>query len=138
MNKWLKAAQKLRVAMDKAGTFLTDLQALEVSILYAPWQANIKYKAGDRCRYEGVLYKVLMDHISQETWVPTNAPSLYAKILTDENGAILPWEQPGSTNGYRIGDKVSYNNKIWVSLIDNNTWEPGVIGTENIWSEVSE
>ena len=33
-------------------------------------------------------------------------------------------------------DKVSHNGKIWISLIDNNVWEPGVVGTESLWKEV--
>jgi hypothetical protein len=35
-----------------------------------------------------------------------------------------------------IGDKVLYNNKTWESLIDNNVWEPGSIGTEGLWKEI--
>ena len=30
------------------------------------------------------------------------------------------------------GDKVFYNNKNWVSIVDNNVWEPGVYGWEEI------
>ena len=47
------------------------------------------------------------------------------------------WEQPGSTNGYSKGDKVTHNGKTWESLVDNNVWEPGVIGTESLWKEVA-
>lgn len=28
------------------------------------------------------------------------------------------------------------NGKTWVSLVDNNCWEPGIIGTELVWREV--
>ena len=30
------------------------------------------------------------------------------------------------------GDKVRHNEKVWVSTIDNNVWEPGVYG----WDEI--
>jgi hypothetical protein len=30
------------------------------------------------------------------------------------------------------GDKVRHNNKVWISIIDNNVWEPGVYGWEEV------
>jgi hypothetical protein len=35
-------------------------------------------------------------------------------------------------------DKVVHNDKVWKSLIDNNVWEPGAIGTESLWVEIAE
>lgn len=35
----------------------------------------------------------------------------------------------GKTNG----DKVSHNDKHWISDVDSNVWEPGVYG----WTEAS-
>lgn len=77
----------------------------------------------DKVLYDGVLYKVLQNHTSQEGWTPTSAPSLFVKVLTSE-GEILDWEQPSSTNPYMKGDKVKYNGKVYESLIDNNVWSP--------------
>lgn len=37
---------------------------------------------------------------------------------------------------YAKGDKVTHGGKTWVSLVDNNCWEPGIIGTELVWREV--
>lgn len=37
-----------------------------------------------------------------------------------------------STNAYKIGDEVTHNDKNWMSMIDNNVWEPGVYG----WTEI--
>lgn len=39
-----------------------------------------------------------------------------------------------STNPYMTGDKVTHNGKTWVSIVDNNVWEPSVYG----WEEISE
>lgn len=39
---------------------------------------------------------------------------------------------------YSKGDKVTHNGKTYESLIDNNIWEPGVIGTEGQWKEIPE
>ena len=37
---------------------------------------------------------------------------------------VLDWEQPDSTNGYMVGDKVKFEGHIYVSIIDNNIWSP--------------
>ena len=120
--------------MDAAGAMLTDEQAVRVTTIFPAWDAAAAYAAGDRVRYGGVLYKCLTAHTAQASWKPTDAPSLWAKVLTDPSGEILPWEQPDSTNPYQKGDKVTHNGKTWVSTVDNNVWEPGAYG----WDEVTE
>lgn len=57
-----------------------------------------------------------------------------ARLVADEGYIIPAWEQPDSTNAYKIGDKVVHNEKTWTSVVDNNVWEPGVYG----WEEVTE
>ena len=105
----------------------TDEVAVDVPRIYPQWNGEgVAYVTGDRVLYADVLYKVLMDHTSQMDWAPDVAPSLFVKVLTDEAGNILPWEQPGATNPYMKGDKVTHNGQTWVSLIDNNVWEPTV------------
>lgn len=99
------------------------------------WKTDKDYVLNAVVRYEGMPYRCLQPHKSQATWKPDVSPSIWTKILTQE-GQILPWEQPSSTNGYSIGDKVTHKDKTWISLVDNNVWEPGVAGTENLWSEV--
>lgn len=137
MGKYYDAALVLRGIMDKAGAMLTDEQALQVTAIYPLWDAAKTYSVGDRVRYAGNLYRCLQPHTAQETWNPADAPSLWAKVLTSETGEILPWEQPGSTNPYMMGDKVTHIGKTWESLVDNNVWEPGVTGTESLWKEVA-
>ncbi len=137
MGVYLEAAKKIRAVMDAAGTMLTDEQAAQVTALFPGWDAAVTYAVGDRARYGGVLYKCRTAHTAQEGWKPTDAPSLWAKVLTDPSGEILPWEQPGSDNGYAKGDKVTHDGKTWESLVDNNVWEPGATGTESLWKEVA-
>jgi len=118
-------AQKLRPFIEKAAMSLDDADALEAKELYPQWSGNgVVYLADDRIRYEGVLYKVLQPHVSQESWTPTAAPSLYAKVLIPDPETIPEWEQPGSTNAYMIGDKVMFNGQTYESVIDNNIWSP--------------
>lgn len=131
----LEGAQKQheRALMDKVGKLLTDEQAVGVPELYRQWQHGWDYATGDRRVYEGVLYRCLATHTAQEYWTPANATSLWTKVLIADPCTIPAWEQPESTDPYMLGDKVSHNGKIWVSTVDNNSWEPGVFG----WDEVS-
>ena len=118
-------ARKLRPFIEKAAISLDDADALEAKELYPQWSGNgVGYFADDRIRYEGVLYKVLQPHVSQESWTPTAAPSLYTKVLIPDPEVIPEWEQPGSTNAYMIGDKVMFNGQTYESVIDNNIWSP--------------
>ena len=34
--------------------------------------------------------------------------------------------------------RVKHNGKVWESLVANNVWEPGAVGTETVWREVTE
>lgn len=118
-------------------TALSDDVALLIPEVYPVWSGNsVEYKKDMRVTYNGILYKVLQNHTSQETWTPTSAPSLFAKVLTSTTGEILEWEQPSSTNPYMKGDKVKFNGKIYESVIDNNVWSPEAYPQG--WKEVEE
>lgn len=127
----VELAYKLRPYIEKAVAIaLDDTEALEAALLFPKWSASGEYAVGDRVQYEGVLYKCLTAHTAQETWTPTAAPSLWAKVLIPDSDVIPEWEQPESTNPYMAGDKVTYNGQVWISTIDNNVWAPGVYGWE--------
>lgn len=130
MGKYLEEARILREAMDVAMKILTDEQALHAVAIYPLWRSDGEYQKDDRVRYGDVLYKCLTPHTAQPSWTPTDAPSLWAKVLVSDTGEPLPWEQPDSTNPYMKGDRVTHNGQTWVSTIDNNVWEPGVYGWE--------
>lgn len=118
-------ARKLRPLIEKAAISLDDADALEAKELYPQWSGNgINYKVNDRIRYEGVLYKVLLAHTSQEGWTPDISPSLFAKVLIPDENTIPEWEQPNSANAYMVGDKVTFEGHIYESAINNNVWSP--------------
>lgn len=108
----------------------TDTQALEAVSIYPSWRTGKAYTTGKRIRYNGILYKVLQAHTSQDDWTPDVSASLFAKVLIPDPETIPEWEQPDSTNPYNKGDKVTRNGVTWISTIDNNVWEPGVYGWE--------
>lgn len=110
----------------------TDERALEAVPICPAWKTSKSYTVGERIRYNGILYKVLQAHTSQEDWTPDVAVSLFAKVLISDPSAIPAWEQPESTNPYKKGDKVTHNGFTWISTVDNNVWEPGVYGWEKV------
>lgn len=117
---------------------LPDVLALEAKVIYPEWDGNgIKYAKDYKVLYKDVLYKCLTEHTSQADWAPDAAPSLWAKVLIPDPEVIPDWEQPLSTNGYKRGDRVKHKSKTWESLVDNNVWEPGIVGTEGQWKEVA-
>lgn len=132
-------AMKRQAKINAAGN--TDAQALEVSTLYVDWETleeGYSLVVGDRVTYNDVLYNVITAHNVQSTWNPVDSPSLFAKVLIPDPEVIPEWEQPDSTNPYSKGDRVTHNEKTWESLVDNNVWEPGALGTESLWKDVSE
>ena len=117
-------AEQLREELNEIISQMTDEEATERPILFPNWKIGVSYTAGARVRYGGRIFKVLQAHTSTEEWTPSRAPSLFAEILTSENGEPQEWVQPNSTNPYLTGDKVIFNGQIYESLIDNNVWSP--------------
>lgn len=125
-------ARQLRKLLENQTATMTDEQILNYPDFVEKWRPNKKYKKDKRLEYNGVIYKVITTHTSQANWIPGTASSLYTKVLIPDSNVIPEWEQPESTNPYAKGDKVTHNGKTWESEVDNNVWEPGVYG----WNEV--
>lgn len=125
-------ALKIRSNIETGAQSIPDESALETVTLFPVWRSGVAYAVDFRVRYNDILYRCITAHESQETWTPDVSPSLWTKVIV-EDGKILPWEQPDSTNPYMTGDKVTHNGSTWVSDMDGNVWEPGVYG----WTEVS-
>lgn len=131
----IELAQKLRPLIEKAAASLEDADALEAVQLFPVWDSTAAYVAGQRVRYSDTLYTCLTAHTAQESWTPTAAPSLWAKVLLPDPDVIPDWEQPDSTNPYMTGDRVRFEGKVYESLIDNNIWSPSANPAG--WQEVS-
>lgn len=133
--RYTSKALKVRTAMDKAGEALTDEHALESMELYPQWASCIgkPLLKDKRVRYEDGLYKVQQEHTPQAHQPPSvHTAALYTRItLPDE---VLDWA-PGS---WDKNVKVRHNGKVWLSMVPNNTWEPGGPGVhDNVWKEVA-
>lgn len=89
----VELAQKLRPYIEKAALSLPDEDALEAIDLFPKWEPNHgKYFVDDKVRYEGILYRCLQEHISQDGWTPLTAVSLWAKVLIPDPNVIPEWE----------------------------------------------
>ena len=120
------------VTLAEAGSIDT-VTAEEHAELFAPWVYPADYKTGNLRRHNGRLYKCIGDHTSQADWAPDVAVSLWAPT-SDPAEEYPAWSQPvGAHDAYNTGDKVSHNEKHWISDVDSNVWEPGVYG----WTEVT-
>jgi len=120
----IEEAEQLRQELNEIIGEMTDEEAVERPILFPNWKSGKEYTINERIRYGGRIFKVLQNHTSQDDWTPSRAPSLFAEILTSEDGEPQEWQQPSSTNPYLTGDKVIYEGLIYESLIDNNVWRP--------------
>lgn len=121
-------ARELRQLIMKAAESLSDEDALNGVELFPAWQTAAAYAIGDRCAYEETLYKCVQAHTSQDDWTPDVTPALWTMVSLDE---WPEWVQPtGAQDAYQTGDQVSHNEKHWLSIVDDNVWEPGVYGWE--------
>lgn len=119
-----------RIMTDVAISYLDDDEAETVTVLFENWEVGVAYAVGDRRQYNGLLYRCVQAHTSQDDWTPDITPALWVRTWTDP---FPEWVQPtGAHDAYNKGDKVSHNEKHWESDIDANVYEPGVYG----WSEV--
>lgn len=125
-------AKRLRALIEQLATTLSDTEALTGIELFPLWAAGSEYTVGERIRYDGVLYKCIQAHTAQEDWTPDDAVSLWAQI-DDPSEEFPAWRQPqGAHDAYMTGDKVSYMERHWVSIMDYNIYEPNIYG----WDEV--
>lgn len=109
---------------------IDEITATEHTDLFSPWTVGVAYPVGVLRQHNDLLYKCVQAHTSQEDWSPDVTPSLWAKV-GDPAEEFPEWSQPiGSHDAYSLGDKVSHNDKHWVSTVNNNVWEPGVYGWE--------
>lgn len=103
---------------------IDEVTASENIDLFLEWKTGVNYKANTLLKYEGLLYRVLQEHTSQEDWTPDKTPALYKVIGINENG-IPEWSRPiSSVDAYMTGDECMFNGVHKRSTIDNNVWSP--------------
>lgn len=129
MNK-LQLAEQFRKALQLFAESLGDEQAMEIASVYDKWEIGVEYDTNKIIIFginnvgDPQLYRVLNKHKSQADWIPSQTPSLYKPIGLTPSGYPI-WSRPtGAADAYNIGDIVSYNDVLKISLIDGNVWSP--------------
>jgi hypothetical protein len=118
----IEQAQKIRQDMNAVAATLTDEQGLDLIALFEPWHTNTPYTVNDRRRHDNTLYRCVQAHTSLSDWTPDATPALWTRISVEE---YPQWVQPtGAHDAYMIGDKVTFDDQRYVSVINNNTWSP--------------
>jgi hypothetical protein len=122
----------LKEKLDSIADALPDEIAVEHIDLYPVWTAGVALKANDRIQHEGGLYRVQQTHTAEHP-PSVHTAALYTRIQSP--GEIQAWVTGQS---YAKDVQVTHKSKVWLSMVDNNTWEPGAAGVfDNIWKEVT-
>ena len=111
---YTERARALRPYIEKAAISLTDEDALQA--------VGHTYVVDERLQYNGVLYRVVQAHTSQADWTPDKTPAMFVVVSLDEWPEFV--QPTGSHDAYKKGDKVTFNGKHYISLIDANVYSP--------------
>lgn len=110
-----------------------------------PSGAHDAYNAGDILDYQGTLYRSLIDG---NVWAPDVYPAGWEVYATTEpepgpepepeTPAEYPaWVQPtGAHDAYGVGDRVTYQGKVYESTVASNVWSPAEYPQG--WREITE
>lgn len=129
-------------------TELSDEQRETILNRYRTIQVGDTVQPNEVVNIDGELFKMVQGNpvtIETESWL--REPSIFSPflqkkvVIEDENGeeievdVVDEFVQPsGGHDAYQTGDKVAFEGKVWVSLIDNNVWSPS--NHPSGWEEV--
>ena len=119
---YTERARALRPYNEKASVSLTDEDALQAVELFPQWVTGHAYAVDERLQYKNVLYRVVQAHTSQSDWTPDKTPALFVVVSLDEWPEFV--QPTGAHDAYNKGDKVTFEGKHYISLIDGNVYSP--------------
>lgn len=119
-------AYAYRHKIERAAASQSDEDALDSVELFITWDSLLdkgeQVPAKTRCQDGGILYECIQAHTPQSDWHPADTPALWKKVSIEE---WPEWKQPtGAQDAYNKGDKVTFEGKHYMSLIDGNIWSP--------------
>lgn len=115
---------------------LADDDALKVPALFPRYEKGHVYAQGDRALWQGALYKATSGHTASAD-DPTRDPQHWARVVPAQPGGEKA-EDWVSGKAYARGARVTRRGQVYESLVDKNTTEPGVFGSESAWSVVAD
>ena len=122
MMSYTERARELRPYIEKASVSLADEDALQAVELFPQWVTGRAYAVDERLQYNGVLYRVVQAHTSQADWMPDKTPALFVVVSLDEWPEFV--QPTGAHDAYKKGDKITFEGKHYISLIDANVYSP--------------
>lgn len=147
VDETVQKLENVQVQVTEKDVIITELTAEVDSLrekveeferLVPEWKVGIEAKEGSLYRYNGAVYQVKIgqSHTTQDNWNPERSNTLWSRMGEVEE--VATETTPAWSEGnYPKDFKVTHKDKTWVSMIDNNTWEPGAPGVfENIWKAV--
>lgn len=79
-------ARKYRAKIEAAAAHLLDVDALQSIDLFPAWSGEQVYRIGDRCRYNGVLYRCYNSIAANPTWTPDITSANWEVVTEDQSG----------------------------------------------------
>lgn len=97
--------------------------------LFDEWEEGQSLVVGEKVSFNDEVYEVIQAHTTQKDWKPKDTPALFNKVYqkkTSEGDEVIPpFVQPiGEHDAYGKGDKVTFQDGVYESIIDGNTWSP--------------
>ena len=116
----LEQVRAIRMAMDKAGVFLTTEQAATVAYLFKSWKATdsngnaVHYEVKDRCRFNDVVYECRQAHDALAHQTPDIVPALWLRLDVEHAGTIedpIPYAHGMEifSGKYYVENEIMYN-----------------------------
>ncbi len=119
------AAAAARISIKGQLDSIGDDAVAEVAALFPDWTPGVKVEPGDVLAWDGTLVECLQAHTTQADWTPDKVPALWTLVRQATGAAPAEWKQPlGSSDAYKKGDRVTFQGKVYESLIDANVWSP--------------
>ena len=136
MNLTNKQKEMVEVVKGSLPTLPAEIAQRHVN-WYPQWIAGEAIPANTRRADNGTLYENL--HALNEgnnLYRPSETPAIWVRVWEED---CPEWVQPlGAHDAYAKDAKVTHNDKRWISEVWANVWEPGSVGAEKAWREVTE
>lgn len=81
-------AEQFRAKIEAAAGNLSDNDALNSIELFPVWSGFKGYAQGERCRYQGKLYRCYNPITANPTWTPDVTPAHWEEVTVGEDGTI--------------------------------------------------
>lgn len=131
-----REVQELRTLVNEVLGEATDETALLIPDAFPGLQKNGELiRAGTRINWKGELKRAAVNLYDTVENNPDNAPNLWENVDYKNNYRVIP-ETLSVGDAFSEGEKGYWKDKLYVSLINNNVWNPEQYPAG--WSEVTE